>query len=82
MAGSLPMFSSTADDLPQALLHVLWHFLAGLAVYFGSLSDAQVRVSIAPPGMIFDKQVTVLYITIHDLLNANMSKGRGIKIVC
>ncbi|CAE7506270.1 YDC1 [Symbiodinium microadriaticum] len=26
-----------------ALLHVLWHFLAGLSVYFGSLSDAQVR---------------------------------------
>jgi len=30
---------------PTALLHVLWHFLAGLAVYFGSLSDAQVRYS-------------------------------------
>jgi hypothetical protein len=24
---------------------VLWHFLAGLAVYFGSLSDAQVRAT-------------------------------------
>ena len=32
-------------DEAQALLHVLWHFLAGLAVYFGSLSDAQVRAS-------------------------------------
>eukprot|EP00435_Cladocopium_sp_Y103_P015241 s2361_g3.t1 len=31
--------------LAEALLHVLWHFLAGLAVYFGSLSDAQVRYS-------------------------------------
>lgn len=30
---------------PTALLHVLWHYLAGLAVYFGSLSDAQVRYS-------------------------------------
>jgi len=26
---------------------VLWHFLAGLAVYFGSLSDAQVRATAA-----------------------------------
>ena len=32
-------------DEAQALLHVLWHFLAGPAVYFGSLSDAQVRAS-------------------------------------
>mmetsp|Transcript_26817 Transcript_26817/g.62827 ORF Transcript_26817/g.62827 Transcript_26817/m.62827 type:complete len:272 (+) Transcript_26817:61-876(+) len=37
-----------------ALLHVLWHFLAGLSVYFGSLSDAQVRYAALGEGTAVD----------------------------
>jgi len=39
---------------PTALLHVLWHFLAGLSVYFGSLSNAQVRFAALGVGTAVD----------------------------
>ena len=44
------MISSSSEGLAE----VLWHFLAGLAVYFGSLSDAQVRYAALGTGRAVD----------------------------